>query len=646
MPDILNEPSASLGDLPHEVERLRLLHAISLEFSGSLDFDELLPRIFNRVLAALGAAAGSIWIAEGDMLRCRLAVGGRGERLIGAEVPVGTGFVGDVAQQQKTTIVTRAQEDPRFRPDVDHSGDTLAFNVMATAMVTEGVTVGAIQVADKTTGDGMFDRGDRELLEGVAALAAVSLRNARLHGAERRADELAVLLDISREITATLDLDRVLQSVVHLAAKALRFDRGAVGLYEKGRCDIRAVSGEEKIDPKDPRLQDLVGRAEWAAGRGESLYLSDRTAPGSDAERMFVTIFGSDLEKDDVGSGLYLPLKDEEGILGVLLFESSSPDFATATQREVAAILANQTAVALRNAQLYHQVPMVDALGALAVRRQALAAVPRRRLAAYAAAVIVALAALTLIRWPLRVPGTGPAFRPTSFAPVRALVAGVVERIPVAEGMAVARGTPIAYLRANALRADREATAAEVVSADRLASLAASRGDAAEEGLHRVRAEALRRELGLIEEEIGYTVVRAPVSGTVLTPHPEERTGASLEEGDLVLTLGRTDSLELEFGVDQRDIARVEPGQEVRLRVDALPQHTFVGRVSSVAPLAFDSSITSRYPVRATVANPDGLLKPRMTAYVRVLTAPESAATRVLRGPARWARLIWWRMWS
>src|ERR1044071_8242808 len=104
MPDILNETSASLGDLPREVERLRLLHAISLEFSASLDFDELLPRIFHRVLAALGAEGGSIWIAEGDMLHCRLAVGGRAERLIGAQVPVGTGFVGDVAQKQRTTI--------------------------------------------------------------------------------------------------------------------------------------------------------------------------------------------------------------------------------------------------------------------------------------------------------------------------------------------------------------------------------------------------------------------------------------------------------------------------------------------------------------------------------------------------------------
>ena len=47
-------------------------------------------------------------------------------------------------------------------------------------------------------------------------------------------------------------------------------------------------------------------------------------------------------------------------------------------QLEVAAILANQTAVALRNAQLYHEVPMVDALGALAAKRKALLFLPRR----------------------------------------------------------------------------------------------------------------------------------------------------------------------------------------------------------------------------------------------------------------------------
>jgi GAF domain-containing protein/biotin carboxyl carrier protein len=642
----MSAPTTSTDELREEVERLRLLHSISLELGASLDFDELLPKVFNRVLTALGAEGGSIWIADGDVLRCRIAVGGRGERLVGAEVPIGTGFIGEAAQQQKTTIVTRAQEDPRFHDSLDRSTESAAMNVMATAMVARGETVGAIQVTNKLTGDGTFEERDRDLLEGLAAAGAVALRNAQLHAASKRAGDLAVLLDISREITATLDLDRVLQSVVNLASRALQFDRAAVALYEKGRCDIRAVAGEETVDPKDPKLQDLVARTEWAAGRGEPLYLVERTAPSSDAERMFITIFGQDLESDRVESGLYLPLKDEEGVLGVLVFESATADFATPTQREVAAILANQTGVALRNAQLYHQVPMVDAIGALAAKREALRAIPRRRLQIYVGVAAVALAGLFFIRWPLRVAGQDAAFRAMGFAPVRALVAGVVERIPVSEGTVVARGTPVAYLRATALRSDREATAAEAASSDRLASLAASRGDASEERLHRLRGDALRREVALLDEEIELTTLRAPVPGVVLTPRVTEHVGTSLEEGDELLTIGRTDSLELDFGVPQRDIDRVRPGQEVRLRVDAAPQRTFVGRVLVVAPVPSDTAGDVQYPVRALVANPDGALKPSMAAYVRVLTDPASAAARLFRAPLRWARLFWWRIWS
>jgi multidrug efflux pump subunit AcrA (membrane-fusion protein) len=132
----------------------------------------------------------------------------------------------------------------------------------------------------------------------------------------------------------------------------------------------------------------------------------------------------------------------------------------------------------------------------------------------------------------------------------------------------------------------------------------------------------------------------------VLTPRPEERVGASLDEGDLLLTLGRTDTLELEFGVEQRDLGRVREGQEVRLRVDALPQRTFSGTVVSIGQLPVDTTEGVHYPVRARVANPDGLLKPSMEAYVRVLTDNASAGGRLVRGPVRWARLVWWRLWS
>src|SRR2546430_2472916 len=189
MTDGAGVPSVAADDVRAELERLRLQYSIGLEFNSSLDFDELLPKVFDSVLTAVGAQGGSIGIAEGDVLRCRLALGSASQKLVGTTLPVGTGFVGDVARRQRTTIVTNAMSDARFQERVDRSSTMVTLGVMATPMVTKGVTVGAIQVMNKVTGLGVFEDGDRELLEALAASAAVALPNAPLVAAQRRATD-------------------------------------------------------------------------------------------------------------------------------------------------------------------------------------------------------------------------------------------------------------------------------------------------------------------------------------------------------------------------------------------------------------------------------------------------------------------------
>ncbi|HEX9727327.1 MAG TPA: GAF domain-containing protein [Gemmatimonadales bacterium] len=642
MNDTPRVPSSD-SELRAEVERLRLLQSISEDFAGSLDFDELLPRVFDTVLTAVGAQGGALWIAEGDVLRCRLAVGSASQKLVGTETPIGEGFVGDVARRQRSTIVTDAMHDPRFQMRLDRSSTMITTTVMAAPMVVKGTTVGSIQVNNKVTGD-IFDDHDRQLLEGLASSAAVALRNAQLHTAEKRARNLAVLLEISREITSTLDLDRILHSVVNLAPRALSFDYGAVGLHHKGRVEIRAVTGQETVEPKDERAQRTAARGLWALERGEAFYLMNGGRPVSEAEQAFVSAFGDGLSGDGVVSGLYLPLSDEEGTLGLLVFEAAGPDFLSEPQQELAGVLANQTTVALRNAELYNQVPLVDMLGAFAAHKKRLMSIPRRRLTVLGALALAGLMAVTLIRWPLRVAGTAPAFRPVSYASVRPMVAGVIERVWVREGTAVTRGDPLFQVRGVALRADRAEMAAEAEIAAATAAAAAARGDAAGERMERGRAVAIGQELALLDEQLAATTVRAPVSGVVLTARPEELVGVRPEAGDDVLVVGRTDTLELEFGVDQRDLDRAIVGRPIRLRIDALPQRTFEGIVTFLGPMPYQVGERVLFPVRAMVPNDAGLLKPGMMAHAKVLTEPASVAERVMRPPVRWLRLLLWRL--
>jgi multidrug efflux pump subunit AcrA (membrane-fusion protein) len=125
-----------------------------------------------------------------------------------------------------------------------------------------------------------------------------------------------------------------------------------------------------------------------------------------------------------------------------------------------------------------------------------------------------------------------------------------------------------------------------------------------------------------------------------------------------LIVVGRTDTLELDFNVDERDIGRVKVGDEVRLRVDAYPQRTFVGRVTVIGVdrwtgerLDSSNGVTTSasmagYPLRALVPNDSGLIRPGMVAYARVLTGPASVMGRVVREPWRRLRLFWWRLWS
>jgi multidrug resistance efflux pump len=621
---VLESPrSIERGDgLPRVSEAL---HDITLDLFASDDPGEIAGKALAAAGRLLTVGTSSIWVPRGEELECRGAVGdGRdavsGKRVAAADA--GEPLPGEAGQA-----------------------------ILNAGIAANGSLAAVLRVSRSLATEAPFSDEERELLQRLtdaagAAMAGVARLSAAKEAASEAARDLATITAMSREITATLDLDRVLQSVVNLATRMFTFDRGAIALYEHGACDVRAMSGADKIDPKDARVQDLAVRAAWAAGRGEHFYVSDRDDPASDEERVFVQIFGDDMARDGAASGLYLPLKDEEGIVGILLFEAKATEFLTQRQRELAEILANQATVAVRNAQLYRHVPMADTLGALAARKEALLEIPRRRRILVAATAVVAIAALTLIRWPLRVDGVNPTFRPLWRADVRPTVSGVIDRVFVREGMAVDRGAPIMHLRDDELRAQRDAAAAAVASADRAAAIATSRGDAAEERLQRLRGDVLRRDVNLLDEQIRSAIVRSPVAGVVLTPRPEERVGAHVDAGDLLAVVGRTDSLELELGVEQVDIARVRIGEEVRLRVDALPQRTFSGRVVSIGALPAADSSSVTFPVRAMVANGGGLLRPGMAAYARVLTAPASVLGRVSRAPVRGIRLLWWRMWS
>lgn len=211
--------------------------------------------------------------------------------------------------------------------------------------------------------------------------------------------------------------------------------------------------------------------------------------------------------------------------------------------------------------------------------------------------------------------------------------AGTVQRVHFEEGARVEQGQRLVTLNPEKLRSQLAASRSAVEAAEARVELTRrtyervetlfDRGSASREELDRVEtdfeqatAEAARlaSETDLAGERLSDTAVYAPTSG-----HISERlvdVGDFVDVGQPLATLYRTDPLEIAFGVPERAMGRLRPGQEVTATVSAYPEREIPGTVGFISPSVDEATRT--FLVKARVDNSEGLLKPGSFADVRV----------------------------
>jgi HlyD family secretion protein len=125
------------------------------------------------------------------------------------------------------------------------------------------------------------------------------------------------------------------------------------------------------------------------------------------------------------------------------------------------------------------------------------------------------------------------------------------------------------------------------------------------------------------ELDLKYTVIRSPVSGTVISRLVEvgQRVAANFQIPTLFIVAEDLTNMQVEANVSESDIAGVTDGKAASFTVDAYPGQPFKGRVKQVrnAPIAVQNVVT--YQVVIGVDNRDLRLKPGMTANVAIEVA-------------------------
>ncbi len=210
---------------------------------------------------------------------------------------------------------------------------------------------------------------------------------------------------------------------------------------------------------------------------------------------------------------------------------------------------------------------------------------------------------------------------------LRPEVAGRITRIGFDEGKRVDQGQVLFVLDpaiANAELREAQAMAEVSSTALRRADSMGARSLISKAEIDRLRGDAavMSARAASARTRLAKTRIVAPFSG-----HAGLRDvsiGEFVTAGQALVTLVRLDPIEVDFSLPETQLAQVAVGQNILIGFDAFRERRFTGEVVAVDPVINPTSRSAR--VRARIANPDGLLRPGLSARLALDVGEERTA--------------------
>jgi len=159
-----------------------------------------------------------------------------------------------------------------------------------------------------------------------------------------------------------------------------------------------------------------------------------------------------------------------------------------------------------------------------------------------------------------------------------------------------------------------------------------------QEEIAATRAQILQAQGALDNAKISLenTIIRAPVSGTILERNVEKgefiTTGFVGDRGakGYVVSLADLGHLQVELDINQSDFAKLGPNQPATVTTDAYPDRKYRGEIEEISPEGNRQKATVQ--VKVKVLNPDDFLRPEMNASV-AFQAPDTPGQKAETKP-------------
>jgi two-component system, NarL family, sensor histidine kinase DevS len=229
-------------------ERLIALHQASLQLVEDISLETLLERIATVACEQAEARYAALGVqGEDGKLKQFLSVG-----MTNAEIrriphpPVGKGLIGALMNTEDSIRLPEIQADERSVGFPKNHPEMRSFLGVPIRLGDE--QLGQIYLTEKV-GQPEFTADDEQIIQMLAAIAAVSIHNARLYdnlrerdqALTRRNQDLALLNNIAGVLTASLKLDEILHKTLSLVMDYMGVESGEIFLLEEDKQTLRLV---------------------------------------------------------------------------------------------------------------------------------------------------------------------------------------------------------------------------------------------------------------------------------------------------------------------------------------------------------------------------------------------------------------------
>ncbi len=324
------------------------LAEVGRDVSSTLDLTLVMERIAAHARDLLGAATSAIYLpdASGHAFRAIVALGPDADEIKADHVHVGQGIIGNLAKDGVAEFINDANNDPRART-IPGTPDEDKERLMAAPLLA-GERVSGMMAVWRTGGH-PFNQSELDFLIGLSQQAAVAIENARLFAeAQHRTDEATTLAEISREISATLDLPTVLEQIAVRAQTVLHARDVVLRLLEpNGDLPVVVAIGKFADIYRARTLQIGHGITGNVAQTGVAEVVND---PLQDPR--VARVPGTDEGNEAV---IFSPLTAREKVTGVMVVwrDKSLNGPFTQSELDFTIGLSQQAAIAIENARLF-----------------------------------------------------------------------------------------------------------------------------------------------------------------------------------------------------------------------------------------------------------------------------------------------------